>query len=113
MADPAQEDQVAKWWSSSQVLGKLTGRGPAGGAGAVGGLLVARRRLRCGSGGRFLKAAGAGFVASLLPRRAEALERAELVFASSIQKTGRRLCGGAGERDRDADCERRPAGAWA
>ena len=34
----------------------------------------------------FLKAAGAGFVASLLPRRAEALERAELVFASSIQK---------------------------
>ena len=34
----------------------------------------------------FLKAAGAGFAASLLPRRAEALERAELVFASSIQK---------------------------
>jgi hypothetical protein len=34
----------------------------------------------------FLKAAGAGFVASLMPRRAEALERAELVFASSIQK---------------------------
>lgn len=34
----------------------------------------------------FLKAAGAGFVASLVPRRAEALERAELVFASSIQK---------------------------
>jgi hypothetical protein len=34
----------------------------------------------------FLKAAGAGFVASLAPRRAEALERAELVFASSIQK---------------------------
>lgn len=36
----------------------------------------------------FLKAAGAGFAASLLPWRAEALERAELVFASSIQKTG-------------------------
>jgi len=34
----------------------------------------------------FLKAAGAGFVASLVPRRAEALERAELIFASSIQK---------------------------
>jgi len=34
----------------------------------------------------FLKVAGAGFAASLLPRRAEALERAELVFASSIQK---------------------------
>jgi hypothetical protein len=34
----------------------------------------------------FLKAAGAGFMASLLPRRAEALERAELVFASSIRK---------------------------
>ena len=34
----------------------------------------------------FLKAAGAGFVASLMPRRAEALERSELVFASSIQK---------------------------
>ena len=34
----------------------------------------------------FLKAAGAGFVASLVPRRAEALERAELVFASAIQK---------------------------
>ena len=33
----------------------------------------------------FLKAAGAGFAASLLPRPAEALERAELVFASSIQ----------------------------
>lgn len=34
----------------------------------------------------FLKAAGAGFAASLLPQRAEALERAELIFASSIQK---------------------------
>jgi hypothetical protein len=34
----------------------------------------------------FLRAAGAGFVASLVPRQAEALERAELVFASSIQK---------------------------
>lgn len=33
----------------------------------------------------FLKAAGAGFAASLLPPRAEALERAELVFASSVQ----------------------------
>ncbi len=34
----------------------------------------------------FLKAAGVGFAASLLPRRAEALERAERIFASSIQK---------------------------
>ena len=34
----------------------------------------------------FLRAAGAGFAASLLPRHAEALERAELVFASSVQK---------------------------
>jgi uncharacterized protein len=38
----------------------------------------------------FLKAAGAGFAASLLPRQAEALERSELVFASSVQVgTGR------------------------
>lgn len=37
----------------------------------------------------FLKAAGAGFAAGLLPRQAEALERSELVFASAIQrKTG-------------------------
>lgn len=35
----------------------------------------------------FLRAAGAGFAASLLPRQAEALERSELVFASSIQRT--------------------------
>lgn len=34
----------------------------------------------------FLKAAGAGFAASLMPRGAAALERAGLVFASSIQK---------------------------
>jgi len=34
----------------------------------------------------FLKAAGAGFLASLLPQRAEALERSELVFASAIQR---------------------------
>lgn len=34
----------------------------------------------------FLKAAGAGFVASLLPQRAEALDQAELVFASSVQR---------------------------
>ncbi len=33
----------------------------------------------------FLRAAGAGFVASLLPTRSQALDRAELVFASSIQ----------------------------
>ena len=33
----------------------------------------------------FLRAAGAGFAASLLPQRAEALERSELVFASAIQ----------------------------
>ena len=33
----------------------------------------------------FLKAAGAGFAASLLPRQSAALERSELVFASSIQ----------------------------
>ncbi|MDB5506772.1 MAG: putative exported protein [Devosia sp.] len=33
----------------------------------------------------FLKAAGVGFAASLLPGRAAALERAELVFASSIE----------------------------
>jgi hypothetical protein len=35
----------------------------------------------------FLSAAGATFAASLLPRRAEALERAELVFASAIKDT--------------------------
>jgi hypothetical protein len=35
----------------------------------------------------FLQAAGATFAASLLPRRAEALERAELVFASAIKDT--------------------------
>lgn len=34
----------------------------------------------------FLKAAGAGFAASLLPRQAEALERSELVFASAIER---------------------------
>lgn len=34
----------------------------------------------------FLKAAGAGFVSGLLPRQALALERSELVFASSVQK---------------------------
>lgn len=34
----------------------------------------------------FLRAAGTGFAASLLPGRAEALEKAELVFASSIEK---------------------------
>ena len=33
----------------------------------------------------FLKAAGAGFAASLLPRQAVALERSELVFASATQ----------------------------
>lgn len=33
----------------------------------------------------FLKAAGLGFAASLLPRQAMALERSELVFASSVQ----------------------------
>jgi hypothetical protein len=37
----------------------------------------------------FLKAAGAGFAASLLPRQALALERNELLFASTVQtKTG-------------------------
>lgn len=36
----------------------------------------------------FLKAAGAGFAASLVPRAAEALERADLIFASSIQTRG-------------------------
>jgi hypothetical protein len=35
----------------------------------------------------FLKAAGAGFVASLLPQRAEGLAEAELVFASSTQQS--------------------------
>lgn len=34
----------------------------------------------------FLKAAGAGFLATLAPRGAEALERSELVFASAIQR---------------------------
>ena len=33
----------------------------------------------------FLRAAGAGFVASLLPRQAQALQRNELVFASAVQ----------------------------
>lgn len=33
----------------------------------------------------FLKAAGAGFAASLLPQRAMALQRSELVFASAVQ----------------------------
>jgi hypothetical protein len=33
----------------------------------------------------FLKAAGAGFAAGLLPRQVQALERNELVFASSVQ----------------------------
>jgi hypothetical protein len=36
----------------------------------------------------FLKAAGAGFAAGLLPGRSEALERSELVFASAIQTAG-------------------------
>jgi len=34
----------------------------------------------------FLRAAGAGFVAGLMPRGVVALERSELIFASSIQK---------------------------
>ena len=34
----------------------------------------------------FLKAAGAGFAASLLPQRAEALESAELLFATATQE---------------------------
>ena len=34
----------------------------------------------------FIKAAGASFAAALLPRRAEALEQAELVLASAVQK---------------------------
>lgn len=34
----------------------------------------------------FLKAAGAGFVAGLMPRGVAALERSELIFASSVQK---------------------------
>jgi len=34
----------------------------------------------------FLKAAGAGFAASLLPRQVAALERNDLVFASSVRK---------------------------
>lgn len=33
----------------------------------------------------FLKAAGAGYLASLLPRQAEALERSEVIFASAVQ----------------------------
>lgn len=36
----------------------------------------------------FLRAAGAGFAASLLPRQLMALERNELVFASSVQTAG-------------------------
>jgi hypothetical protein len=36
----------------------------------------------------FLKAAGAGFAAGLLPRQLQALERNELVFASSVQTAG-------------------------
>lgn len=36
----------------------------------------------------FLKAAGAGFAATLAPARAEALDRAERVIASSIEKAG-------------------------
>ena len=36
----------------------------------------------------FLRAAGAGFTASLMPARAEALERADLVIASSVEKAG-------------------------
>lgn len=35
----------------------------------------------------FLKAAGAGFAATLLPRRAEALDRAELLFATATQES--------------------------
>ena len=36
----------------------------------------------------FLRSAGAGFAATLLPRGAEAFEASELVFASSIEKAG-------------------------
>jgi len=36
----------------------------------------------------FLRAAGAGFAAALLPRQVEALERTDLVFASAIQRKG-------------------------
>lgn len=36
----------------------------------------------------FLRAAGVGFAASLVPRAAEALERTDMVFASSIQMPG-------------------------
>lgn len=49
----------------------------------------------------FLKAAGVGFAASLLPRQVAALERSELVFASSIQisagQYGAVLLGEAGD----------------
>lgn len=49
----------------------------------------------------FLKAAGAGFTASLLPRQLMALERSDLVFASSIQisagQYGAVLMGEAGD----------------
>lgn len=36
----------------------------------------------------FLKSAGAGFAAGLLPRQVQALERNELVFASAVQTAG-------------------------
>ena len=39
----------------------------------------------------FLEAAGAGFVAALLPGRAEALERSELVLASAVQQSAGRF----------------------
>lgn len=49
----------------------------------------------------FLKAAGAGFATSLLPRQALALERSELVFASAVQTAsgsyGAVLLGEAGD----------------
>ena len=48
----------------------------------------------------FLRAAGAGFAASLLPRQAEALERSDLVFASSIQRCTRFSLGSSATRFR-------------
>ena len=106
LADPAAEAGARLHRHPHELAAEAARREPVGGARALDGrLLVAGRRLTMWQRRAFLRAAGAGFAACAAAARGAALERTELVFATSIQQADGTLWRGAPHRDRHADLD--------
>ena len=108
LADPHQKQALDYIVILSSSVQKMIGEDLSAALGLVDGLFVTGWRLMW-TRRAFLRSAGAGFAASLMPRAALALERTDLVLREFHPAIRRHLCRRAPQRERGAHLHRAAA----